>query len=165
MHGRRFRIRGYYRLMVSPSAAIAIASSFAVSTIAIPCCFVSTRSVAESAGEMAGGASFSGTGDGGEVDNGDAYCELLADSGGEGLADDSDANGDSHIESDSCDSLYTGGGERLADLGLDLDRDCVRAEPWLSIADEKREVVGGGVDAVIVAWECVCACACGRVRA
>lgn len=151
--------------MVSPSAATVSASSSVVSTIAIPCCFVSARSAAESTGEIAGGASFSGTGDGGEVDSSDAYCELVEDSGGEGLADDSDANGDSHLESDSCDSLYTGGGERLADLGLDLERDCARAESWLSTADGKREVVGGGVGAVMVAWECVCACVRGRICA
>ena len=109
---RRLRACTYYRAIVSPSAATTSPSSSVVSTMAILFCFVSARSGVVSLGKITGDVSFFGTGDGGEVDIGDAYCELEEESGGEGLAEDTDANGDSHLESVLCDSLYVGGGER-----------------------------------------------------
>ena len=58
-----------------------------------------------------------------------------------------------------------GGGERderSADLGLDFDLDRERERvcvvSWLSVIEGKRDAVGGGVGAVMVAWECECAC-------
>lgn len=79
--------------------------------------------------------------------------------GGDALAEDTDADGEAHRYSDDCNSSYVGGGERerrSSALGRDPDRERDREEGPPFSADEKREAVGGGVEAVIVACEWVC---------